>query len=111
MVKVTIEMDGKVSVLNGEFFYGFIVNKREAGEIYYSESSIRGNMNPEKFPQILADTTVECLVRIARGDECAEMMTASMLSEYDIKVHENVKKEILARKDSLLRDISRMLQR
>ena len=111
MVKVIIEKDGKVSVLNGEFFFGFVVNEDETDNAYHVDNHIRGVMNPEKFPQILADTTVECLVQMANHDECPGLAAVEMLADYAVRVDEAVKQEILARKDALPRDIVRMLQR
>lgn len=106
MVKVTIESDGETIVYVGEFVFGSVVS--EAGDSYAANSFLIGEMDSKQLPMILANVTAGHLVEIGKDKEFPDATVIDLMADYGLEVDKIAKREVLARKDTLLRDISLM---
>lgn len=105
MVKVIIQAEDETIVKEGEFFFGFTAKEKEDGIL--TDSAIIGNMDLNRIPRILANSSVEAIMRLHEDDV---LDRADALIKLDQYTNNSVKKKIVSDSGVLSDTISEMLK-
>ena len=105
MVKVIIMTDGKVIEKEGELFFGFTA-KEENDEILM-DSAIIGEVDSNHIPRILANSSVEAIMRVHEDDVLDRADALIKLDQYTSK---SVKEKIVSDSGVLSDAISEKLK-
>lgn len=105
MVKVIIQTEDETIVKEGEFFFGFTAKKEEDGILV--DSAIIGNVDLNHIPGILADLSVEAIMRVYKDDVPDRADALIKLDQYTSK---SVKEKIVSDSGVLSDAISEMLK-
>lgn len=106
MVKVIIMTDGEVIEKEGEFFFGFTAKEVDNDGVL-TDSAIIGEMDSRRIPGILADASVEAIMRLREDDVLRRADALIQLDQYTSK---SVKEKIVSDSGVLSDAISEILK-